>query len=65
VVARVAARLKKSLGKRIQGHIFNSRSKGMLWVVAMLETHVTWNAEIKVITCSASDKAFLGKLCEI
>lgn len=37
----------------------------MLWVVAMLETHVTWNAEIKVITCSASDKAFLGKLCEI
>jgi hypothetical protein len=64
VVARVAAWLKKSLGKRIQGHIFNSRSKGMLWVVAMLKTHMTWNAEIKVITGSASDKAFLGKLCD-
>ena len=64
VVARVAAWLEKSLGKRIQGHIFNSRSKGMLWVVAMLKTHVTRNAEIKIITGSASDKAFLGKLCE-
>lgn len=62
MVARVAAWLEKSLGKRIQGHIFNSRSKGMLWVVAMLKTHVTRNAEIKIITGSASDKAFLGKL---
>jgi len=34
----------------------------MLWVVAMLKTHVTRNAEIKIITGSASDKAFLGKL---
>jgi len=65
VVARVAAWLKKSLGKRIQDHIFNSRNKGMFWVVAMLKTHVTWNAEIKIITGRTSYKAFLGKLCEI
>ena len=64
MVARVAAWLKKSLGKGIQGHVFNSRGKGMLWVVAMLKAYVTWNAEIKVITGSASNKAFLGKLCE-
>jgi hypothetical protein len=64
MVARVTAWLEKSLGKRIQDHIFNSRSKGVLWVVAMLKTHVTWNTEIKVITGSASDEALLGKLCE-
>jgi hypothetical protein len=34
----------------------------MLWVVAMLKAHVTWDAKVKVITRSASDKAFLGKL---
>jgi len=62
MVARIAARLEKSLCKRIQGHVFNSRGKGMLWIVAMLKTHVTRNTEIKVITGSASDKAFLGKL---
>lgn len=56
VMARVAAWLKKSPGKRIQGHIFNSRSESMLGVMAMLESDMAWNAEVKIITGSACDK---------
>ena len=64
MVACIAAWLKKSLGERIQGHVLHSSSKGMLWVVAMLEAYVTWNTKIKVITHSAGDKAFFGEFCK-
>lgn len=35
----------------------------MLGVVAMLETNVTWNTEVKVLTSRASNKAILWELC--
>jgi hypothetical protein len=34
----------------------------MLWAVAMLETDMAWNAEVKVITGGASDKACFREL---
>ena len=64
MMARITAWVEKSLGKRIQGHILNGRSEGVLRVMAVLKTHVTWNAKIKVVTRCAGDEAFLWELCE-
>jgi hypothetical protein len=57
----VATRLKKGLCQWIQGDTFNSRNESMLWVMTMLKFNVARNAEIIIITCSASNKALFWK----
>lgn len=59
MMACIASRLKESLSKGTQVHIFNGWGESMFWVMTMLEADVTWNTEVKVITRSAGNKAFL------
>jgi hypothetical protein len=61
VVARVATRSKQSLGNRLKNGIFNSWSETMFGVVAMLVVNVARNAQIIIVTSSASNEALLGK----
>lgn len=59
LVSNVAASFKKCLRKWFQSGTLNSWCKSMLWVVAVLMLLVAWNAEIKVLTVRAGDKAVL------
>lgn len=61
VVTRVAARSKQSLSNRFENGIFDCWGKAVLWVMAMLVVNMAGNAEIIIVTSSASNKAFLGK----
>lgn len=59
LVRDVASRVEKCLGEGLQGGICRCWCKRMLWVVAMLNLVMAWNAEIKVITVYASDETAL------
>jgi hypothetical protein len=61
IVTGVAARSKQSLSNRLEVRVLNGRKECMLRVVAMLVVNVAWNAEIIIITSSASNEALLGK----
>lgn len=59
LVRNIASRVEKCLGKGLQFGVRRCWCKRMLWVVAMLDLVMAWNAEIKVITIHASDETVL------
>ena len=61
VVASVTTRSKQSLSDRLENGIFNRWSKAVPGVVAMLVVNVAGNAEIIIVTSSASNEAPFGK----
>lgn len=59
LVRNIASRVEKCLGEGLQFGVCRRWCKRMLWVVAMLNLVVAWDAEIKVITVHASDETVL------
>jgi hypothetical protein len=59
LVRDIAARIKKSLRKRLQNGLCNSWCECMLWIVTMLGLLMAWNAEIEVLTVDAGNEVGL------
>jgi small basic protein len=63
LVGSVAARLEKCVGQRIKLHVLHRRSKGVLWIMAMLQTVMAWKADIIILTADTGDEVILREFC--
>jgi hypothetical protein len=61
IVSSVTARSEEGLRNHVKIDILNGRSKSVLGVVAMFQTNVAWDAQIVIITGSASDEILFGQ----